>query len=114
MSLTAENFHSRADHAKYAPVGRLEGEHLLLDRAKGFGRGCVAGDHHEVASDREEFLNSLTGEIENELEAAGAIGSAGIVAEIDVIVLRQPAADFLEDGEASVTGVENSDRTRSG
>ena len=64
--------------------------------------------YYQTASAAEKIAYGFEREAVNDIERAGAVGGACIVAEIYVIVGRERAADFLEDGEAAVAGIEDS------
>lgn len=82
---------------------------VLLNCAQGFGRGSIAGKDYEVASALEECLHGLEGKLIYHIERALPIGSACVVAEIKVVILRKPMAYFTQYGQATVAGVEYSD-----
>ena len=105
----ADGFHRGADDTQYAPGGVQVGQVVLLDGAQGFGRGRVAGQDDQVAAPGEEVGDALQRVAVYHVERACAVGRAGVVAQVDVVVLRQGGAYLLQDGEASVAGVEHAD-----
>ena len=100
-----------AYHAEHAARGVEPRQVVLLYGAQGLGRGCVAGQYDEAAAQREEFGDGFARELVNHVERARAVGGAGVVAEVDVVVLGQQAAHLVEYGEAAVAGVEHADGT---
>ena len=109
-----EDLHCRTNHTEYAAVGVGDGEEMLLDGAQGFCRGSVAGEDHQLTPPVEQVVDGLAGEFVDDVEAAGAVWGARVVAEEEVIVLWEALADFAEDGEAAIAGIKDSDRAGSG
>jgi hypothetical protein len=103
----ADGFDGGADNAEDSPVGGQYGEVALLDGTQSLGGGGVTGEDDKRATLVEEADDGLAGETVNGFERTSAIGSACIVAEIDIVVTGQTPADTVEDGQSSVSGIEN-------
>ncbi len=103
-----EDFDCGADDAEDAAEGEAVGaeggldEVVLLDGAEGFCGGGVAGEDHEAAIEREEGFYGLEGEVVDDIEGARAVGGSGVVAEVDIVVLREECANFAQDCQTSV------------
>lgn len=74
------------------------GQIFLLNGAQSFGRSGVATQDDELATHLKKLDDGLPRELINHLERAGAIGSTRVVAQIDVVVLRQELPNAVEDG----------------
>ena len=59
----------------------------------------------------EKFNHSLTSELIDYIKRAHTIRSTSIIAEIDVIVVRQYAANAVEHRQSTIAGIENTYRT---
>ena len=101
-----------ADHAEDAPVRVRRRQILLLDRTQRFGRSRVAGNDDERAAETEKMGDALEREAQHRFEGAVAVRRARVIAEVDIIMLRQQPADPLEDRQAAEPGVEDADRSR--
>ena len=101
------------DDAQDAPRGVVPGGQIaLLDGAEGLGRGGVAGQDDEGAAFGEEVHDGFAGEAVDGVVGACAVGGAGVVAEVDVVVVGLGFADLVEDGESAEAGVEDADGGR--
>ena len=100
----------RTNHAQDAPRGVPPREVALLDRAQRLGRSRVASQDYQRAPLVEEVQHRLFGELVDNLKRPCTVGGTGIVAQIEVVVLRQPLAHLFENGEAAVSRVEDTDR----
>ena len=59
-----------------------------------------------------KVLHGLKCETVHEVEGAGTIGSAGIVAQIEVVAIRKCLSQPFENGQAAIARVEDSYGTR--
>ena len=78
-------------------------EVVLLYGAESLGRGGVASEDDELASEIEEFQHGLPCEFVDDIKRARAVWGTRVVAEIEVVVLWQTLLEFLQDGKSSVT-----------
>ena len=60
-----------------------------------------------MAALSEQEANRLTGELVNHLKRTGSIRRTGIIAQIEIIVFRHQLMDLIKDGQAPITGIEN-------
>ena len=95
------------DDAKHAAAGVETGQVVLLYGAQGLGRGGVAGQDDQRATHIKKTPHSLKREFINTLEAARTIGRTGIVAQVEVVVLRQVASYLPEYRQATVAAVKD-------
>ena len=93
-------------YPQHTAVGVDAGQVVLLYGAKSLGRCGVACHNHQPASLPEQVFHSLQGEVVHQLKRAAAIGCAGIVAQIQIVVLRQQRFDVAQHSQTSVTRVE--------
>lgn len=107
----ADRLHCRAYDTEHTTVGIRDREDMLLDRAESLGGGGVTSQNHQVATTAEKFLDSLTSKIEDDIETTGAVRGSGIIAEIEVVILREDAFHLLKDGKTAITGIEYADTT---
>jgi len=107
-----EGFDGRADDAEDASGGAEMRKVYLLKGAERFCGGRIAGEDNEGAVEAAKVSDGLSSEVVDDIEGAVAVGRAGVVAEIDVVVLRKVSGDLPKDGESSVAGVENADASR--
>ena len=114
----ADDFGSGADDAQHSARGCrgvVEGrtgtipsrQIVLLDAAQGLCRGSVAAQDDQLAAHGEEFLDGLARELIDDIERPRTVGCAGIVAQIQIVVLWQLVADAVKDGQSAVAGVED-------
>ena len=90
--------------------GVEKGKVVLLNAAQGLGRSRIAGQDNQVASHGKKLAHTLQGKLIDTFEGTAAVWSTGIVAQIKIVVLGHKASDFPKHREATVTGVEDSDR----
>ena len=109
----AGGFNGGAYHSEHAPRRVEIREVALLNRTQRLGRRRVAGKDDEVASALEQRPDSLKSELIDNVKRAGAVGSAGVVAEVEVVVMRQSPPHFFENCQAAVARIEHSDRAGS-
>ena len=107
----ADTFRRGTYHAEHTAVGVYLRQVILLYRPQGFGGGGVAGEDDEMASHAEQFLHCLTSELIYDVERPWTIRSTGVVAEIEIVVLRQQLTHLMKDGQSAIAGIEHSDRT---
>ena len=91
-----------ADYAKHAARGVDARQVVLLDGAQGLGRRRVAGYDDQAAAHREQPPDGFEREAVDHVERARPVRSAGVVAQVDVVILRQEAAHLVEDGQSAV------------
>ncbi len=101
----------RTDDAQDAAVRVADGQVLLLDAPQGLGRRGVAGDDDEGAAPAEEVLDGLAGELVDHLLGAAAVGRTGVVAQVQVVILRQRLDDAPQHREPPETGVEKTNHS---
>ncbi len=82
----------------------------LLHSAQRNGRGCVARQHHQIASLSPEPFNPSAGERVNIVRRAHAVRRMGVVAHIDHGLVRQPRRNSVKHGQAAQSAVENAYR----
>lgn len=105
----ADHFNGWSDNAEDAACGVAHaGEVALLDAAQCLGGSGVAGEDDQRASGIEEMAHSLQGELIDALEGTGTVGGTCVVAQVEVVVLGHELADFLQNGEAAITAVKDS------
>ncbi len=80
-----------------------------MNRTQGFGGCRVAGKYDERTALRQQPLYALQGVTVHSIKAAGAVRRPGIVAEVEVVVLRQVGHQLAQHRKAAVTGIENTD-----
>ena len=107
----ADGLDGGADDAQHAARGVQAGQVFLLNGAQGFGRGGVAGQDDQRAALAKKGLDGLEGVFVDHLEGVRAIGRAGVVAEVQVVVLRHQLSDLPQDGQSAVAGVEDAYRS---
>src|SRR5690606_28195355 len=96
------------DDAQYvAEVGMLR-QILLLNRSEGLGRGCIAGQYHEMAVHCKKLFNTFLRIRIHRFERSRAIRHPCIVTQVYVIIHRQFSHDFTEYREAAVTRIKYS------
>ena len=98
-------------HAQHASLRVEKGQVPLLDATQRLGRCGVAGQDDEVAALLEQIPHSLERELIDEVEGACAVGSAGVVAKVEVIVLRHQPAYLAQDSQSAIARVEDTDGT---
>ena len=106
-----DGFHRGADNAQHAAVGVYLRQVALLNGAQCLGRGGVAGQYHEAAAALEEHLDCLKRVLVNHLERVRPVRRAGIVAEIQIVVLRQQLPYLPQYRQSAIARVEHADRT---
>ena len=82
---------------------------MLLDGAQGLGRGGVAAKDDEMAPHLKESLHGLARKLVDHVEGTWAIGCAGVVAQVEVVVLGKQLAYAVKDGETAVAAIEDAD-----
>ena len=104
----------RLDRGAYNPqhplVGGDAGQIVLLNRTQRLSRSRVAGQDYQRTPLVEEVQHRLFGKLIDNLKRPCTVRGPGIVAQIEVVVLRQPLAHLFENGEAAVSRVEDTDR----
>jgi len=102
----ADGFYGGPDDTEHPMVGRRQV--VLLDGAQGLCRCGVAAEDDQSASLTEEIVDGLSRELTDNVERTGTIGCTGIIAQIQIVVAGQAAADGVKDGQAAVARVEYS------
>jgi hypothetical protein len=105
----AYHLSSGPDHAQYPAVRRYPGQVRLLDAAKGLGRSGIAGEYHQGTALLEKPLYALQRIVIDGLERSVAIWRPGIIAQVDIIILRQPVHHFFQYGQSAITRIEYTD-----
>lgn len=108
----ADALYGGADDSQHASFGVEVRQVVDLYAAQGLGRGCVAGQYDQMASQFEESGHRLEGKFVNDFEGACPIGGTGIVAQIDEIVLWEYFLELAQDGESAIARVEHTDGAR--
>ncbi len=85
--------------------------HELGEDVKGIGGGGVAGDHQELDTMVHEPARGVEGVSADGGRGLGAVGKAGGVSEVEVVLARHPLAQGLENREPADAGVEDPDLT---
>ena len=83
----------------------------LLDRAQRLGRSRIATQDYQMATHGKKLQHSLAGKLIHHLEGARTVWRTGIVAQIHIVVLRQHLAQAMQDGQATISGIKDSDRS---
>lgn len=110
--VASDHFGGWADNAENA-AGWVEACKIsLLDGSKRACRCGVASEDDERATLPEEPLHALQCVAIDSFKGAGTVGRTGIVAEVEVIVLRQSCGNGAEDGKTAVAGIEDADGGR--
>ena len=92
----AEFFDRRTDYAEYAARGvGHSGEVVLLNGTQCLGGSGIATEDYQGASLSEKILHRLESEAVDNLERTDAVGRAGVVAKIYVVILRKSGAQSL-------------------
>jgi hypothetical protein len=99
----------RNHHTENAPVRIMRRQPFLLDFPESLGRGCVAGQNDEDASTLKKELHGLTGIFINHVEGLVTVRGAGIVAEIQIVVLGQLPQERPQYGQPTKAGIEYTD-----
>ena len=113
MSVAGERnhlFHRRADHTQHIRYLRSPaqgGQIVLLDRAEGFGTGGVACQDNKGAIVLQEIVDRLQRILVDDLEGVRTIGCTRIVAQVEIVIPGQLAADLIQNSQSAVTAVEN-------
>ena len=82
---------------------------ILLDTAQGFGRRRIAGQYHQPATSAEEKPHRFESEAIHDVERSRTVGRTGIVAEIQIVILRKlrislkDIAVILDDSKYTAT-----------
>ena len=87
-------FHRGDQHPQDPEAGVAFRQPDLLDAPQGPGRGGVAGQDDEAAALAEEIIHRLLGEADHHPVAPGAVGDAGIVPQVEIVILRQDLQKF--------------------
>ena len=67
-----------------------------------------------MAAALEKRFNGFQRIAVNHVEGAATVGGAGVVAKIEVVVLRQKLLNLPENGQSAISGVEHADGALSG
>ena len=117
MSKLADNLGRGTDNPQHSTRGqrfalgwrKKEWEVTLLNGTQCLGRSSVAGEDDKRTTEVKQTLHGLEREFINALEAAGTIRGTGIIAQVEIIVLRQKTAYLTQNGETAVTAVKDAD-----
>ena len=67
-----------------------------------------------MAAALEKRFNGFQRIAVNHVEGAAAVGGAGVVAKVKIVVLRQKLLNLPENGQSAISGVEHADGALSG
>lgn len=98
----SHDFGCGAYDSKHTVVGGIRRKVLLLDGAEGLGGSGVAPQNDQRASQGEELLNRLEGELIHHVEGTCAVWGTRVVAKVDVVILRHPLAYAVKNGQTSI------------
>ena len=94
-------------------TGRIQLRQIaLLNSTQGFRRSRITGQNNQLATFGEQLHHSLPGKPVYYLKRARPIRSPGIVAEVNIIVVRHCLTDLIKYGKSSIAGIKDPDRTR--
>ena len=100
----------RGDQHPQDPAVRVALRQIdLLDAAQGPGRGGVAGQDDELAPVGEEIVHRLLGEALHHAVRAGAVGNPGVVAQVEIVVIRQELEKLPQHHQAAESGIKHAD-----
>ena len=68
-------------------------------------------DPDQMATHGKKLQHSLAGKLIHHLERARTVRRTGVVAQVHVVILWQHLAQTMQDGEAAISGVKDSDRS---
>lgn len=80
----------------------------LLDGAQSLGRCGITSQDDKIGAHGEELIDRLERKTIYHIERAGAVRSARIVAEVDIIVVREHLAHRAENGQSAIAGIKKS------
>jgi hypothetical protein len=98
MGKLSHNFCRRTYDTEHSTIGGITRQIVLLNGTEGLGGGGVAPKNDQRASQREELLDCLKGELVHHVEGACAVGGTRIVTEVYVIILRHALAYAVKYG----------------
>ena len=98
--------------AQYAAIGIEMEQVALLNGSQSFCRCGVATQDNEMATLFEELEHGLPGELINHFEGTRTIGCTGVIAQIEIVVLGELLAYFVQDGESAIARIEDADGPR--
>ncbi len=91
----SDDFGGRTDHPQH-PVVRVDpGQVRLLNGPKGFCRSGIAGQYHQGAAHLEEPFHALQRIAVDRVKGTAAVGSPGIIAEVNEVMAGQQPGYFL-------------------
>ena len=109
----ADNLGCRPDDAKHAARRIPLCEVVLLYASQSLGRSGVAPQDNQLATHIEEFLHGLARKLVHYLVRARSVRRAGVVAEVEIIILWQQLANAVQNGKSAVSAVEDAYRALS-
>ena len=62
-----------------------------------------------MAPHLEKPLHRLTGKLVDDIKRTWAVGSTGIVAQIQIIVFGEQLANAMQNGESAIAAIEDAD-----
>ena len=106
-----DTFYRRTYHAQHTASRSQMRQVVLLNGAQRLCRSGVTSQDNERTSQLEKLAYGLKRKIINHFERTGAIRRTGIIAQINIVVLRQQLAYLSQYGQSSVSGIEYANRS---
>ncbi|MNS36345.1 hypothetical protein D3C72_685350 [compost metagenome] len=78
------------------------GQIVLLNGAQGLGRGSIAGKDHQLTTIRKQPFYTFQRILIHRFKRAVTIRCTGIVAEINIVILRHTGGNGLKHGKPAI------------
>ena len=102
------DFGSRTNDAQNTSLRVPLWQIVLLNGTQCFGRCSIATQHNQLTSHLEKTFNGLTSKLIDYIERTSAIGSTGIVAQVEIVVLGQQLTNTMQNGQSAVSTIKYS------
>lgn len=83
----------------------------LLNLTQGLGRSCIAGQNHQITTLIEQPIHTLQSVMVHGIKRSVAVGRSCIVAQIQIVILRQRIHYTAHHGQSPVTRIKYPDFT---
>lgn len=110
--MLADHFGGRTDNAQDSCFSVKLFQIILLNAAQRFCRCGVTGQNNKRTVLPKQPLYTLQGVTVHCFKAAGTVRRPGIVAEVEIVILRQCIHQRTQHGKAAITGIENTNGRR--